>query len=210
MLEELLAAVDAAFAITARDHAPWADPHPDRTARDEEYSRVTDPAKWRIVGARAEAWMVAVVDAGLAVVETPPAVVWASPPGPVITRTERVVPFAVGAIPLLVARTRFGNVDDTGVVLGAGDPVEPLELFPDCGCDACDSGSQDELDRLDLHVLSVVLGTFRRLTRGERTITVLADGWSASNFRRRRDAEAVLADPSGWRELRGASWLSGA
>ena len=66
---ELLAAVDVAFAVTGRGLTPWPDPHPDRSPLDEEYSRLLDPAKWRIIGARAEAWLVALVDSALAVVE---------------------------------------------------------------------------------------------------------------------------------------------
>jgi hypothetical protein len=62
---ELLAAVDAAFAVTGRGLIPWPHPHPDRAPLDEEYSRVLDAAKWRIIGARAEAWLVALVDAAL-------------------------------------------------------------------------------------------------------------------------------------------------
>src|SRR4051794_31632987 len=59
---DLVAAVDAAFAFTGRGLLRWADPHQARSPRDEKYSRVTNPAKWRIVGARADAWLVALAD----------------------------------------------------------------------------------------------------------------------------------------------------
>jgi hypothetical protein len=58
-----------------------------------------------------------------------------------------------------------------------------------------------------------VRGSFRRLTRGERNITVIEDGgWRASGFRttaRRigHQVDAILADPNGWDELSGLSWL---
>jgi len=42
--QELLDAVDEAFAVTGRGLAPWPDPHPDRRPRAEEYSRLSDPA----------------------------------------------------------------------------------------------------------------------------------------------------------------------
>jgi len=58
-LAELERAVDVAFADTARDLAPWPDPHPDRMPLDEEYSRVTDGAKYLIIGARLDAWLTA-------------------------------------------------------------------------------------------------------------------------------------------------------
>src|SRR5690606_38111019 len=42
-------AVDAAFARTSRGMRRWDDPHPapERLVANEEYSRVTDPARWR-------------------------------------------------------------------------------------------------------------------------------------------------------------------
>lgn len=196
---ELLAAVDAAFEATGRGLVVWSSPHPDRSPREEEYSRVTDPGKWRIVGARADAWLVALADAGLGVVERGVAVPWRVPPGTVISRTDRLVPHAAGALPLVVARSRIEGIDDAGVTLAAGDPAVCVVLIPFCGCDACDDGAQYELDQLDASVLSVVRGEFRRLSKGDREITVLRDGsWNAAGLRR-REVLAVLADPNGWR-----------
>jgi hypothetical protein len=206
---ELLAAAEAAFGVTGRGFRSWPDPHPGlRTPRDEEYSRVTDPGKWRIVGARAEAWLVALVDAGLAVLERDAEVRWqAAAPGPVISRTDRLVPHAAGALPLVVARSRIDDVADAGVTLGAGHPAVCVRFIPDCGCDACDSGSQDVLDELDRSVLDIVLGGFRHLSRGEVVITVRRDGWSATGTGS-RDVRRAIAEPGGWDEVSGASWLS--
>lgn len=86
---------------------------------------MTNPEKWRIVGARADAWLDA--------------------------------------------------LHDTGVTTGVGDPTVVHTWIPDCSCDACDSGSQDALDELDGHLAGIVTGQFRRLQRGERTITVASD-----------------------------------
>jgi hypothetical protein len=206
---DLLSAVDEAFAWTARGLRPWPDPHPDRSPLDEEYSRLLDPAKWRIIGARADAWLAAVVEAGLAAVQHDAAADWVAPPGPAITRADRVTPRVAGALPVVIARSRIDGVDDAGVVLGVGDPAVCVAWFPECGCDACDSGSQNELDHFDEHLRGIVRGRFRRLTKGSRTITVIGDdgGWSASGRFGRREVDAVLADPRGWNELRGASWL---
>lgn len=204
---ELLAAVDAAFEVTGRGLVPWPAPHPDRSPLDEEYSRVTDPSKWRIIGARADAWMVALADAGLGVGERSAAVRWQVPPGTVISRTDRLVPYAAGALPLVIARSRIEDIDDAGVTLGAGDPAVCVTWVPACGCDACDDGAQHELDQLDAAILAVVRGVFRRLWKGDREITVFGDGsWNATGLGHRR-ALAVLAEPSGWDEVSGTSWL---
>jgi hypothetical protein len=127
----------------------------------------------------------------------------------VISRTDRAVPLVAGALPLVVRRSRLEDVDDAGVVLGIGDPAVCNTWFPECGCDACDSGSQDEVDHLDERILGVVSGTFRRLSDSSRQITVVGEnGWSGSGQFDRREVEAVLANPTGWNELKGESWLS--
>jgi len=202
-------AVDAAFAVTARELRPWPDPHPDRSPLDEEYSRLLDAGKWRIVGARAEAWVAALVDAGIARVERDTYVEWSTAPPTHLTRTSRLVPRAGGALPLVIASSRLGDLDDAGTTLGAGDPAVCVAFIPDCGCDACDSGSQDVIDELDVYVGSVVSGEFRRLSSGDREITVRGrHGWSASGSFRRSEVADVIADPNGWEEVSGASWLS--
>lgn len=207
---ELRAAVDRAFSTSGRGLRSWADPHPDRSPRDEEYSRLLDPAKWRIIGARADAWVAALVDAGVAVAEPNVSTEWRVRPRTAISRTDRVVALAHGALPLVVARSRLGDVDDAGVTLAVGDDAECVDVFPDCGCDACDSGSQDELDRLDDHLAGIVTGAFRRLSAGARTITVIgADAWRASGRFGRGEVHRIIADPTGWQVLAGTSWLSG-
>jgi Family of unknown function (DUF6226) len=204
---ELFGAVDAAFAITGRGLAPWPDPHPDRSPPDDQYSRLTDPAKWRIVGARADAWLTALVDVGLAEAEADAPIRWREPPRTVVARTYRVAPRCDGALPLIVARSGLGSVEDAGVTLGAGDPAVCIAWIPDCGCDACDSGSQDALDELDEYVFSVVSGAFRRLSAGGREITVFGGGRRAAGGFGRGEVDAILANPSGWNEVSGTSWL---
>ena len=217
-LDELFSAVDAAFEVTARGLSPWQDPHPDRqqSTDQEESSRWTDLGKWRIVGARADAWIQALVEAGLANVETDAVVSWQTPPRFFLGRTDRLTPTAAGAIPLIVARTGIGLVKVVGderVVLGAGDPAICIVDIPDCGCDACDSGSQDVLDELDHYVLGVVSGAFRRLSSGAREITVFGDfggpSRRAAGGFRRGEVDTILDDPAGWDELSGTSWLDG-
>ena len=206
---ELYGAVDDAFAVTGDGLARWPDPHPDRSPRDEEYSRLSDPAKWRIVGARADAWAVALVGAGVADDDHGSEVRWAPATRLAVSRTHRVVPRAAGALPLVIARGPLGPVDDACVTLGAGDPAVCITSIPDCGCDACDSGSQDVLDELDEYMFGVVSGAFRRLWSVDREITVIGDQrWRASGPFARGEVQAVLADPVGWHEVSGASWLA--
>lgn len=211
-----MARVDARFATRDPGLAEWADPHPDRQPRDDEYSRLSNPGKWRILVARADAWIAALVEAGLATAErsAADAIVWVERPAAGVTSVVRVVPEAPGALPMVVARSRIEGLDDAGLTLGVGEPATVLDRYPDCGCDACDSGSQDELDRVDWGFRAVVSGTFRRLTRDSTTITAgvepgLSWGTSGINARHpgRAEVEAALADPAGWREVSGAAWI---
>ena len=186
-VDDLVAAVDAAFVETGRGLSGWPDPHPDRRPLEEEYSRVTNPQRWEILAARAEAWFKALTDAGLADIEREAEVIWSEPPRFPAAFTTRAVPRALDAIPLVVATTGFEEIEWPAVAVGAGDPATVLEVIPDCACDACDSGSQDALDVLDEYVLSVVSGAYRRLWRGRREITVYSDDrMSWSGFERRR------------------------
>jgi hypothetical protein len=217
---ELIARVDAAFAVTGQGLAGWPDPHPDRSPRDEEYSRLLDPAKWRIVGARADAWLMTLAETGLALVDPSAQVQWRVPPTTVVSRTDRVVPYVSGALPLIVARSQLrdqgdvrapgaGAVDDAGVTLGVGDPAVCVTWIPDCGCDACDSGSQDVLDELDEYIFGVVSGDFRRLWSGDREITIISsERRRASGNFGRKEVDAILADPDGWQEMSGTPWMS--
>jgi hypothetical protein len=210
-IEDLQRALEITFLTTNRDATLWPDPYPDRSAVPEEaYSRLTNPAKWRILGNRTEAWSIALAQFELATIEPDANITWLAQPGPGIIRAERVVPIVAGALELVIAHSRIGDVSDAGVVLGVGDPTECINWFPDCGCDACDSGSENELDHLDNHLLGIVTGTFRRLTDGERVITVINhDRWTATNFfdSAGTQVEDALANPHGWTELTGQSWL---
>ena len=170
---------------------------------------MTNPAKWRILGTRVDAWCTALVELELAHLERGADVRWRGDglPWPTIAR---VVPRAAGAIPLVMARGPIEGVEDAVIGIALGDPATVVIVIPDCGCDACDSGSQNELDHLDTQLRSIVTGRLRRLSCEDVEITVLGDddGWRASSSGGRLpDVPAVLADPSGWHEVSGASWL---
>jgi hypothetical protein len=206
--DDLIAHVDDAFVVTGAGTPQWPDPHPDRQPLDEEYSRVTDPAKWRIIDARAEAWIVALTEAGLATVEREVEARWQEHPGTVVAAVDRVVPGREGALAITLAASAIDGVPACGLTFGLGDPAVCIGWLPDCGCDACDSGSRNELEQLDRWVAGVVLGSFRRLTRGDQVITVFDDsGWQATNISGRGGkVQRILADPRGWHELRGRAW----
>jgi hypothetical protein len=208
---ELLVTVEAAFARRDPRLAVWPDPHPDRPAHDEEYSRVTDPGKWRILGARADAWVRAVVELGLA--EAGPveldAITWTKDPATLMTSAVLVRPAAPGALPLIVARSRIDDVPDAGVTLGLGLPSHCVGFFPDCGCDACDTGAAAELDVLDQYFEGILTGSYRRLARRREEIVVIGEqqkSWTGEL--EHADVTAILGDPHGWRELSGGSWLA--
>ena len=136
--------------------------------------------------ARAEAWFAAMDTAGIAEADEA-SVTWREPPRVIVDHIIRAVPLAPGAIPLVVGWNHLEDAGWPAVVLGVGDPAEFVTVIPDCACDACDSGSQDALDELDEYLLGVVTGTYRKLWRGKREITVYSeDHTNWSGFERHR------------------------
>ena len=143
--DDLLAAVERAFAETGASTPGWPDPHPDGAPpRQEEYSRVTDRDKFhRILQARLDAWERVLRDTGLALVE-------------VEGRVRRFVPVRAGALALHASTT---IVDDAPfgveVYVSDGEPTL-VDRLPGCGCDACDDGSAYLLQELDSWMLTVL------------------------------------------------------
>jgi hypothetical protein len=210
-MEDLVEAVDQRFAVRPPELAVWPDPHDGHPPADGEYSRATNPERWRILGARVDAWVAALVAAGLASVEQVAVddIRWEESPHTRMSSAMRVIPSAMGARPMVVARSQIGDVPETGITLGWGDPAVPVGLFPYCGCDACDGGAQRDLDSVDDRLSSIVSGGYRRLNQGDRQVDLEASyGWSAAGEWADGEVEAVLADPTGWDELSGATWLA--
>lgn len=182
-IADLVEGVDQRFAARPPDLAVWPDPHEGRSPADGEFSRATNPERWRILGARVDAWVAALAAAGLASVEQVAVddIRWEEPPYTRMSSAVRVTPFAAGARPIVVARSQVGDVPATGLTLGLGDPAVLVGLFPDCGCDACDAGAQGELDSVDDRLSLIVSGRYRRLADGGRQVTEGASfGWSAA------------------------------
>lgn len=138
------------------DAPAWEDPHTDgRASLEEEYERVTDPARYGIIPLRARLWREALVVAGATAtpVEVDPEV-QAEPYGPgTVDRALRLdpPPATQGALPILLLET---DVPSGGGILpvvrfALGTPADMWASHPDCGCDACDDGSANLLEAID-------------------------------------------------------------
>ncbi|MGF9754751.1 DUF6226 family protein [Microvirga sp. 0TCS3.31] len=202
----LLPAVDEAFARLRGDLVDWPDPRPGGgPAAEEEYSRVTEPERYRLLAARADAWVEAVVAAGLGQAEwvDPPSVTWVGEQHLSPSRTT-VVRGRPGTQPVVVAVLQ----DETFVQVGIGDPAEVLELQPDCGCDACDTGSADLLGTVDDAFVLALGGGVLVVREGDRVVRRTLDGWSSSGV---SDAERWLDDAAAGRRtdgvVAGEPWL---
>lgn len=176
--------VDRAFETTGADTPGWSDPHRDHGPRDEEYSRVSDVGKYRILDARVDAWIQVLAEAGLAEARDVPAAPWVDAPRPPseLLRVRVVEPARSGGLALLFATTLVDGAPfglDVGIARGGGRPVF-VELVPSCGCDACDHGSADLLDVVDGWVLTVGRGGVIHARRGADSATRTFQGWSTS------------------------------
>ena len=110
---------------------------------------------------------------------------------------RRIDPSRPGALSLLLATTLVDGEPfglDIGIADAAGPPVL-LETLPDCGCDACDSGSADLLLCLDDRVLSVARGGVLHARGRDRTATPPARGLVLQRHASARGRRAGVAGP---------------
>ncbi|NUS40963.1 MAG: hypothetical protein HOP97_04975 [Terrabacter sp.] len=167
---------------------------------------MTDPERYRLLAARSDAWVEAIVAAGLGEAEQvdPGSVTWAADQHLAPSRTT-VVRGRPGTQPVVVALLQ----DETFVQVGVGDPVEVIDLQPDCGCDACDTGSADLLDTVDNAFVLALGGGVLVIRDGDRVVRRTLDGWSSSGV---SDAERWLDDAAAGRRtdgvVAGEPWLS--
>lgn len=145
------------------DLPAWPNPRPGMASpREEEYSRVTDPQRYRVVHARARVWAAVLQDALGVDVETlaPAAAGGGLPAG--FDRGVRIVPRRPDALPLLLLERDAPSGEATLAVLEIAvvRPDITVETLPDCGCDACDTGSDNLLDAIDAAIGHVVEGPF--------------------------------------------------
>ena len=206
----LLPAVDAAFARLRGDLADWPDPHPDGSPPlEEEYSRSLEPEKYRLLTARADAWVEAIAAAGLGVAQerAPQDVGWE---GEMILTPTRVVVVTgrEGTQPIVVGIAPSQSADEAFVQVGVGEPAEVLERQPDCGCDACDTGSAALLDTVDDAFVLARGGGVLVVREGDRVVRRTLEGWSSSGV---SDAERWLDDAAAGRRtdgvVAGEPWL---
>ena len=205
----LLPAVDEAFIRLRGDLADWPNPHPGGAAPAEhEYSRVTNPERYRLLAVRADAWIEAVTAAGVGVAEqvAPADVAWQREQHLAPSRVI-VVRGAAGTQPIVVGVL----ADETFVQIGVGQPVEVLDRQPDCGCDACDTGSVDLLETVDrAFILALSGGVYVVRGRGSSVVRRRLDGWSSTAVDH-GVAEQWLAEAADGRRtkgvVRGGAWL---
>ncbi|CAM3684957.1 DUF6226 family protein [Nocardioides zeicaulis] len=204
----LLPAVDAAFARLRRDLPDWPSPRRPGEMPAEEYSRRDHPERYRLLAARADAWVGAVADAGLGAAEEvdPGSVAWVEP-SPLRPSRATVLRGRPGTLPLAVALLD----DETFVRIGVGEPVEALELQPDCGCDACDTGSADLIDTVDSAFVLALSGGVHVVRDGDRVVRRSLDGWSGSGLADTGEAQRWLDDAAAGRRtdgvVAGEPWL---
>jgi hypothetical protein len=221
-VSELQASVASRY---ARLHLPsWPDPHPAMTSPpDEEYSRLTDPGRYRIVHARARCWATVLEDVLRAQSE-----VVASVPGSVgksdaFDRGLRLIPRQPDALPLLLLERDVPIQSGEGTLavldIAVARPDILVERQPYCGCDACDSGSSDLLEAIDAVIRHVVGGPFVVLRGRNWHAEWYPGGGSAgstgprSDFRKLMDLCRRLADgetvrlPDHTEALVGRAWI---
>lgn len=142
----------------------WPDPHPGGTSpATDEYSRVSAPERYRIVPARAAVW----VDSLSAVPGIDVRPVAAAALAEVgqrgrVTHAVRLSSTRPATLPLFLLTTQVplaGAADSVAVLhICAARTSVVLEVLPDCGCDACDSGSDDLLEAIDDTISDLVTG----------------------------------------------------
>lgn len=213
--EHLLALLDDVEAAYTANGTPreWPDPHDDPEhpgnslmPRDEEYSRVTDPAKYAILETRLDAWIKAITARGLASLHdtarngSEQIAQWQGDAGSAPSRVVSLIPHTdAPSLHVALWRADDGNV---GLQVGVSDPAVEVLNTPDCGCDACDSGSADLLEEFDRWMLSIVDGSI--------AVTV-ADGHreQCTSFSANSGDESQFSGRERRVSVRGASWTPG-
>lgn len=213
-LLDLRDAVAEAFVVTGADTPGWADPYPDRDGPDSTYSTCADPGKYRILETRLDAWAQVLTERELASVrEVAPAdldQVATTRGTTAISRVRRLDPLHPEGLSLvagstLVAGAPFGldlglvgSTPTTGVVF--------VEILPDCGCDHCDSGSEDLLAVLDEWVMTVARGGVLHVRHDADTMTRTWDGWQGTGMHPDTWLDDPVSAPAGSLVWRGEPW----
>lgn len=209
-LNALLEDVELAFEVTGADTPGWPDPHPDRSPLDEEYSRVSDVGKYRILETRVDAWVRVLADAGLATTREVPCEQWIAAVRPLAaqSRVRQIRPTVRGGLSLHFATTLVDGAPfglDVAIARDGDRPVT-LDVVPVCGCDACDSGSAHLIDQLDDRVLTTACGGVVHARRGEDSVTRMIDGWQGAGRSNAAWLDESSPVPDGIVRWVGAPW----
>jgi hypothetical protein len=176
----------------------WPNPHPGMASpREEEYSRVTDPARYGIVHARARVWADRLGDVPGVQVETlAPAPLDAEGHLGRFDRGVRVTSSRPGTLPLLLLERDAGLPDLEAPLavlhISVVRPEVAVAMLPDCGCDACDFGSDDLLEAVDATIGNVIGGPFVALRRKGWHGQWHPGGGSSSGTRRNPDHARMM------------------
>ncbi|GAA2620106.1 hypothetical protein GCM10010399_59040 [Dactylosporangium fulvum] len=154
----------------------WPNPHAGMTSpREEEYERVTEPGRYGVVHARARVWAECLGEVAGVEAET-------LAPAPLddeghlgrFDRGVRLTSPRPGTLPLLLLErdAPLSGLETSLAVLHISvvRPEVALAVLPDCGCDACDWGSDDLLQVIDQTIGAVVGGPF---------VVLRGPGWHA-------------------------------
>jgi hypothetical protein len=208
--DTLVAEVDRAFEVTGADTPSWPDPHPDRDPAENEYSRCLNPSKYRILDARVDAWT-NVLSPGLATVEDIAAGPWIDAPRRLepYHRVRRLASTRAHGLALVLANTLVSG-EPFGLDIGVAQAdlrTAFVDTVPDCGCDACDSGSADLLWTLDGWFLTVARGGVVHARSDQATITRTVDGWKGTGPDVRTWLDGSASVPAGTERWIGTPWL---
>jgi hypothetical protein len=151
----------------------WPNPHEGMApARDEEYSRVTEPDRYDIVHARARAWADVLGEVPGVEIGTAPLDDFGRSDR--FDRGVRLTSSRPDTLPLLLLERDApvtGSAASLAVLhVSVVRPGIAVAVLPDCGCDACDFGSADLLAAIDQTIATVVGGPF---------VVLVGEGWTA-------------------------------
>lgn len=192
-LVELLDDVETRFQAL-RTAPGWPDPHaqpgagaPGSQPAEAEYGHTSDPARYRLLHERGMAWADTLLARGLATATLTDAR-WRHDTDPLQQgRSLRLASRAAGALDLFL-RERQVDLDqsdasaplpileigiahhvDAELDVDGSVDVEQIARLPECGCDACDDGSESYLQVIDERLLAVVDGSV--------DVTIQGDGY---------------------------------
>jgi Glyoxalase-like domain/Family of unknown function (DUF6226) len=180
-------------------------------AVEAAFSRL-DPDLYRLVGARADAWVEAIVAAGLgtATPVPPDGLTWAGDQYLRPTRAS-VLRGGDGTLPIVVAWAPIGRAEDALVLIGVGEPTHLLDRQPGLGFDMWDTGSADLLDAVDDAFVLALSGGVHVVREGQRVVTRALDGRRSTGVFERGEEQRWLDDAAAGRRtegvVRGEPWL---